>query len=87
MSETLCVDVVNGLDELLGVVAHNSLVEGAGVGDVVEQLTAMDKLANDVGNLDLSATLFVPDSILVKLEIFHDMLVVEGLNRLYFISQ
>ena len=87
MSETLCVDVVNGLDELLGVVAHNSLVEGARVGDVVEQLTAMDKLANDVSNLDLSATLFVPDSILVKLEIFHDMLVVEGLNRLYFISQ
>jgi len=87
VSETLCVDVVNGLDELLGVVAHNSLVEGARVGDVVEQLTAMDKLANDVGNLDLSATLFVPDSILVKLEIFHDMLVVEGLNRLYFISQ
>ena len=87
MSESLCVDVVNGLDELLGVVAHNSLVEGARVGDVVEQLTAMDKLANDVGNLDLSATLFVPDSILVKLEIFHDMLVVEGLNRLYFISQ
>lgn len=87
MSETLCVDVVNGLDELLGVIAHNSLVEGAGVGDVVEQLTAMDKLANDVSNLDLSATLFVPDSILVKLEIFHDMLVVEGLNRLYFISQ
>jgi hypothetical protein len=29
----------------------------------------------------------VPDSILVELEIFHDMLVVEGLNRLYFISQ
>lgn len=78
--ESLSVNVVDGLDELLGVVAHNLLVEGARVGNIVEELASMDKLAHDVSNLHLLTILFVMDGAFIELEVFDDMLVVERLD-------
>ena len=85
--ETLSVDVVNRLDQLLRVVTHNALIEGARVGYVVEELTTVDKLADDVGDLDLLAILFLPDGVLVEFVILDDVLVVEGLHRLNLVLQ
>lgn len=80
MRESLRVNVVNSLDELLGVVAHNLFVEGARVGNIVEELATMDKFAHDVGNLHLLTILLVPDGAFIELEVFDDMLVVKCLN-------
>lgn len=57
VSESLGVDVVNGLDELFGVVTHDGLIEGAGVRNVVKKLAAWHKLLNDVSHVDLLAIL------------------------------
>lgn len=87
MGESLRVDVVHRLNELLGVVSDDSLVEGARVGYIVKQLTTVDKFADNVGYLDLVTVLFVPHGILIELEILHNVLVIQSLNRLDLISQ
>jgi len=87
MRETLCVDVVDCLDELLGVVAHNALLEGARVGYIVKELTAWDKLAHDVGNLHKIAILLLPGCILVEFVVLDDVTVLKTLHRLDFILE
>lgn len=87
VGESLCVDVMHRLNELLGVVSDDSLVEGARVGDIVKQLATVDKFTDNVGYLDLITALFVPHGILVKLEILHNVLVIQSLNRLDLVSQ
>ena len=67
---------MDGLNELLGVVAHDALIERTRVSDIVEELAAMDKLTDDVGDLDFLSCLLVPDGILIELEILHDVTVV-----------
>lgn len=87
MGETLGVDIVDGLDQLLGVVAHDALLERPRVRHVVEELATVDQLADDVGDGDLISILLVPDGVLVELEVFDDVLVVERLNRLHLVAQ
>ena len=76
MGKAASVDVMDGLNELLGVVAHDALIEGSRVSDIVEELATVDKLADDVGDLDFLSSLLVPDGILIELEILHDVTVV-----------
>ena len=76
MGKATSVDVMDGLNELLGVVADDALIEGSRVSDIVEELTTVDKLADDVGDLDFLSSLLVPDGILIELEILHDVTVV-----------
>lgn len=87
MCESLGMNVVDGLNELFGVVADDALLEGARVGDVVKQLTAVDKLTDDVGHGDLLAIFLVQSRVLVEFEVLHDVFMVEGLDRLNFILQ
>ena len=87
MGETLGVDIVDGLDQLLGVVAHDALLERARVCHVVEELATVDQLADNVGDLHLLAILLVPRRTLVELEVLDDVLVVQRLDRLHLIAQ
>ena len=87
MGETLGVDIVDGLDQLLGVVAHDALLERPRVRHVVKELATVDQLADDVSDGDLISILLVPDGVLVELEVFDDVLVVERLNRLHLVAQ
>ena len=87
MCKALSVDVVDGLDELLGVVTNDAFFEWTRVGDVVEKLTAVDELTDDVGDIDLITILLVPDSVLVELVVLHDVLVIQGLNGLDFVTE
>ena len=87
MGKATSVDVVDGLNELLGVVAHDALIEGSRVSDIVEELATMDKLADDVGDLDFLSSLLVPDGILIELEILHDVTVVQGLHGLNLVAE
>jgi len=80
-------DVMDGLNELLGVVAHDTLVEGSRVCHIVEELATVDKLADDVCDLNLLSVLLVPDGILIELEILHDVTVVQGLNGMHLIAE
>jgi len=80
MSEALGVDVVDGLDELFGVVANDALLEGARVRYVIEELAAVDKLADDVGHRDPLTGLLGPGRVFIEFEILDDMLVVERLD-------
>lgn len=79
--EPFRVDVMDGLDQLLGVVPHHWLAEGARVGHIVEELSAVDELTGDVGDSHLLARLLRHDCVLVKLEVLDDVLMVEVLNR------
>ena len=87
VSEALSVDVVNGLDELLSVVTHDGLIEGARVSNVVEKLATWHKLLNDVGNIDLLAILLLHDGVFVKLEVFDHVFVLEVLYRVDLVLQ
>lgn len=87
MCESLGMNVVDGLNELFGIVADDALLEGARVGNIVKQLTAVDKLTDDVGHGDLLAIFLVQSRILVEFEVLHDVFMVEGLDRLNFILQ
>ena len=87
MSESFSVNIVNGLDQLFGIISDDSLIEGARIGNVVKQLSAMDKFADNVSNGDLLAAFLVPDGILVEFEILYDVFVVESLHRLNFVAQ
>ena len=87
MGKATSVDVMNGLNELLGVVAHDALLERPRVRHVVEELATVDQLADYVGDGDLISILLVPDGVLVELEVFDDVLVVERLHRLHLVAQ
>ena len=87
MGEALGVDIVDRLDQLLGVVAHDALLERPRVRHVVEELATVDQLADDVGDGDLFSILLGPDGVLVELEVFDDVLVVERLHRLHLVAQ
>ena len=87
MGEALGVDIVDRLDQLLGVVAHDALLERPRVRHVVEELATVDQLADDVGDGDLFSILLGPDGVLVELEVFDDVLVVERLHRLNLVAQ
>ena len=50
MGDAVAVHVEYSLEELLEVVAAGRLIECTSVGDVIEELTAIDFLLNDVGN-------------------------------------
>ena len=87
MSEALSVDIVDGLDQLLGVVADDALLEGARVRNVVEELTTVNKLTDDVGNFDCLTRLLGPSRVFIEFEILDDVLVVECLDRLHLILE
>lgn len=87
MRETTRVDVVDSLDELLGVVSGDTLAEGPRVCDEVEKLTARNKLANDIGNFDLLSVLFVPNGAFIEFKIFEDVLVIKHVDRLNFVAE
>lgn len=80
MSKTAGVDVVHSLDELLGVVTDDLLVEWTRVSHVVKKLSTMNQLANNVSDLDLFTIFLVPDGVLVEFKIFDNVLVVESLD-------
>lgn len=80
--EALGVDVVHTLEDLLEVVLADGLREGSRVGDVVEQLAALNLLLGDVGYFDLLAILLVHDGMLLELEVPHDVLVRQLVGRL-----
>ena len=87
MGKATGVDVMDSLNELFGVVAHDAFIEGSRVSNIVEELTTVDKLADDVGDLNFLATLLMPDGTLIELEILHDMTVVQSLNGLHFVTE
>ena len=87
MGEAACVNVVDRLDQLLGVVTDNFLTERTRVGDIVEKLTARDKLGGNVGDWDLLAVLLVPDGVLLEFEIFDNVFVLQGLHRLNLVLE
>lgn len=80
MCEAFRMNVVDGLDELLGVVAHNSLTEGARVGNIIEKLAARHKLTYDVGDLDKVSILLFPCSVLVEFKVLDDVAMLEALD-------
>ena len=87
MRETLGVNVVDRLDQLLGVVPDDALLEGARVGHVVEKLATVDQLADDVGDLDLLTIFLVPDGILIELVVLDHMLMIQRLHALHLILE
>ena len=83
MRETLGVDVVDTHEHLLEVVLANSLIEGAGVCDIIKELTARDHLLGDVGDFNGGAVLLVHGCALFELEVLDDVSMVKlggGLN-------
>jgi len=85
MRESFGVDVVNTLKHLLEEVLADLFAEGAGVGDVIEELTARDHLLGDVGYLYLLSTILDHSSAFLEFEVFDDMLVIKlsgGINLL-----
>ena len=87
MGKTTSMNVVDGLNELLGVVAHDAFTEGSRVCHIVEELATVDKLADDVGDLNFLAALLMPDGTLIELEILHDVTVVQGLHGLHLVAE
>ena len=87
MRESFRVDVMDGLDELLRVVAHYALLEGTRVGDVIEKLTTWDKLAHDECYLHKLATLLFPGGVPVELVVLDNVTVLESLDRLDLVLQ
>lgn len=80
MSEATSVDVVNGLDELLGIVAGDALAEWARVGYKVKQFTTWNELTDDVCNLKLVAVLLRPNGAFIEFEVLEDVLMVEHVD-------
>jgi hypothetical protein len=78
---------MDGLNELLGVVAHDAFIEGSRVCHIVEELATVDKLADNICDLDFLSGLLMPDGILIELEILHDVTVVQGLHRLHLVAE
>ena len=87
MSKATGMDVMDGLNELFGVVAHDAFIEGSRVSNIVEELATVDKLADDVCDLNFLSALLVPDGILIELEILHDVTVVQSLNGLHLVAE
>jgi len=81
------VDVMDGLNELFGVVAHDALIKGSRVCNIIEELATVDKLTDNVGDLNFLSALLVPDGIFIELEILHDVTVVQGLHGLHLIAE
>ena len=83
MREALGVDVMDTHEHLLEVVFANCLVEGAGVCDIVKELTTRDHLLGDVGDFNGGAILLVHSCALFELEVLDDVSMVKlggGLN-------
>ena len=87
MGKTTSMNIVDGLNELLGVVAHDAFTEGSRVCHIVEELATVDKLADDVGDLNFLAGLLMPNGTLIKFEILHDVTVVQGLHGLHLVAE
>ena len=87
MGKTTSMNVVDGLNELLGVVAHDAFTEGSRVCHIVEELATVDKLADDVGDLNFLASLLMPNGTLIEFEILHDVTVVQGLHGLHLVAE
>ena len=87
MGKATGMDIMDGLNELFGVVAHDTFIEGARVSYIVEELATVDKLADDVCDLNFLAALLMPDGTLIELEILHDMTVVQSLNGLHLVAE
>ena len=87
MGETTSMNVMDGLNELLGVVAHDAFIEGSRISNIVEELATVDKLADDVGDLNLLTGLLMPDGTFIELEILHDVTVVQSLNGLHLVAK
>ena len=87
MGKATGMDVMDGLDELFGVIAHDAFIEGARVSNIVEELATVDKLADDVCDLHLLSVLLVPDGILIELEVLDDVTVVQGLHGLHLVAE
>ena len=85
--ETLGVNVVNRLNQLLSIVAHDALLEGARVRHIVEKLTSVHQLTHNVSHLDLLAIFLVPNGILIELVVLHHMLMVQRLHTLHLVFQ
>ena len=81
VSEPFRVDVVDCLDQLLGVVANHGLLEGARVGYVVEKLATGDQLLDNVGHWHLLSRLLGHNRVLIEFEVLDDVFVFEGLHR------
>ena len=87
MGKTTSMNVVDGLNELLGVVAHDAFTEGSRVCHIVEELATVDKLADDVGDLNFLAGLLMPNGTLIEFEILNDVTVVQGLHGLHLVAE
>ena len=87
MRETLGVDVVDTHEHLLEVVFANSLVEGAGVCNIVKELTAGDHLLSDVGDFNGGAVLLVHGCTLFELKVLDDVLIVKLGGSLNFLLE
>ena len=83
MGEALGVDIVDTHEHLLEEVLADGLGEGAGVRDVVKELTTGDHLLSDVGDFNSRAVLLVHSSAFLEFEVLDDVSVVKlgrGLN-------
>ena len=77
MAETLSMDMVNALEQLLKEKAADWLWKGATVSNVVEKLSVFDHFLTYIGNIDLLAALFVPNRALFTLRVSDNVLVIE----------
>ena len=70
-------DVFNTVENLLGVISGYRLGKRARVCDVIKELSTRYHFLGNVGNLDLTAILFYQRGVILKIEVFDNMLVVK----------
>ena len=70
-------DVVDALEHLFEEVSADVFLEGARVGDIVEELTALDHLLSNVGDIDGATVALDPLSLLLEFKVFDDMSVLQ----------
>ena len=87
MGESFGVYVVDCLNKLLGIVAHDGFSKRARVCYVVKQFASWYKFLNDICHTDRLAVFLGHNGICVELEVFDDVAMIEVSYRSDFVLQ